>query len=111
VVVPTCDLTVHHGGATTAMTIMTAGVPQLITPPNTHTRAIADALAGFGAAQTIRPLPQEADHELADVLAAGSREILADPRYAERAQALAAEMAELPTPADVVRTMETLTVN
>ena len=108
VVVPTCDLTVHHGGATTAMTIMTAGVPQLITPPNTHTRAIAGVLSAAGAARTIRSELPEGSHDLADAMAADSREILADPRYSRRARALAAEIAALPTPADVVRRMESL---
>src|SRR5688572_15053768 len=32
VVAPTCDLAVHHGGATTAMTLVNSGVPQLIIP-------------------------------------------------------------------------------
>ncbi|ABP54664.1 glycosyltransferase [Salinispora tropica] len=106
-VAPTCDLAVHHGGATTTMAIIAAGVPQVITPPNTHTRAIADALSDFGAAATIRASDQ-ADHELPDVLATSSRELLADSRYTRQAQALAAELATLPTPADIVRTMETL---
>lgn len=107
-VAPTCDLAVHHGGATTTMAVIAAGVPQVITPPNTHTRAIADALSDFGAAVTVHAPPQ-ADHDLADVLAARSRELLADHRYARQAQALAAELAVLPTPADTVRRMETLT--
>jgi len=89
------------------MAIIAAGVPQVITPPNTHTRAIADALSDFGAAATIRASDQ-ADHELPDVLATSSRELLADSRYTRQAQALAAELATLPTPADIVRTMETL---
>src|SRR5262249_36379301 len=33
-VAPTCDLAVHHGGATTATTLLAAGVPQLVIPEN-----------------------------------------------------------------------------
>ncbi|MEW2353463.1 nucleotide disphospho-sugar-binding domain-containing protein [Spirillospora sp. NPDC029432] len=112
VVAPTCDLAVNHGGATTAMTIMTAGVPQLIIPPNTHTRLIARSLADCGAALTVPPRQERdgsaSDREPAEEIAAGCREILSTPRYTRRAQALAKEIATLPTPAEVVRTLETL---
>lgn len=109
VVAPTCDLAVDHAGATTAMTLMTAGVPQVLFPPNSHTVDIAQALTDFGAAVTVPPQRQEAGADPGDVLAAHGREMLASPRYAERAGALAAEMAAMPAPADVVRTLETLT--
>ena len=109
VVAPTCDLTVNHGGATTAMTVIAAGVPQLVIPaPNPHTKTIAQALSGFGAALTVMPEQHGPDQDPAEVIAAGCREILSSPRYAQRARALARENAALPTPSDVVRTLETL---
>jgi UDP:flavonoid glycosyltransferase YjiC (YdhE family) len=101
VVAATCDLVVNHAGATTAMTVMAAGAPQLIYPPNTHTQAIARALTGFGAALTVPPeRPGPAGAEMAGAFAAGCREILSNPRYAERARALASENAALATPAE-----------
>ncbi|RSM81645.1 glycosyltransferase [Kibdelosporangium aridum] len=109
VVIPTCDLVVHHCGATTGMTMMSAGVPQLIVPaPNPHNRAIAEAVSGFGAAIVMLPEELAKEENPAEAIAAGCREILADPRYTERAQALGNEMAALPAPAEVVRELETL---
>jgi UDP:flavonoid glycosyltransferase YjiC (YdhE family) len=108
VVAPTCDLAVHHGGATTSMTFMSAGVPQLIVPPNIHTKAIAQALSGFGAALTVMPRQQEPGRDLAEVIAASCREILSNPRYAQHAQALASENAALSTPAEMVHTLAAL---
>lgn len=108
VVASTCDLAVHHGGATTATTLTNAGVPQLITPDNGYGKAIGEALARFGAALTVTPQQQGFEDDPAEVIAAGCREVLANPRYAQQARAVAAEIATLPTPAEVVRTLETL---
>lgn len=110
VVAPTCDLAVTHAGATTAMTVMAAGVPQLLMPPNTHTRLISRALTDHGAARTVTP-DTGPGREPGEVVAAGCREILATPGYAERARALAEEVAGLPSPADVVRELNTLRLN
>ncbi len=107
VVAPTCDLAVHHGGAATAMTMMNAGVPQLILPENGYAKAVAQALSGFGAALTVLP-QQELDQDPVEVIAASCRELLSSCRYAKQARALAAEIATLPTPSEVVRKIETL---
>lgn len=114
VVARTCDLAVHHGGATTAMTVMAAGVPQVIIPENPpgidrnpHREAIANALSGFGAALTVMP-QQAADQDPAELIAAACREVLASSRHAKQARALASEIAELPAPPEVVRAFESL---
>jgi UDP:flavonoid glycosyltransferase YjiC (YdhE family) len=107
VVASTCDLAVNHGGAAAAMTLMTAGVPQLLVPPNDHTKAIAQALSGFGAALTVLP-QQGPGQDLGELTAAGCREILSTPQFAQQAQALATEIAALPAPCEVVHTLETL---
>jgi UDP:flavonoid glycosyltransferase YjiC (YdhE family) len=115
VVAPTCDLAVHHGGGITATTLMAAGVPQLIIPENPHNvpdsyyrGTIARVLSGFGAGLTIVPNGHGPDQDPAGVIAEGCREVLANPRYARQARALAAEIATLPTPAEVVGMLETL---
>jgi glycosyltransferase len=115
VVAPTCDLAVYHGGGTTATTFLTNGVPQLINPENPpefpynyHRNAIAQAVSGFGAALTVMPREQGPDQDPGAVIAAGCQEILSTPRYAQQAQALATEIATLPTPCEVVHTLETL---
>jgi glycosyltransferase len=107
VVAPTCDLVVHHGGAATAMTFMNAGVPQLITPEVGYAKVVGRDIAGFGGALVVLP-QEEPGRDPAEVIAAGCREILATPRYAERARILAKEIAALPTPEEVVRTLEAL---
>jgi UDP:flavonoid glycosyltransferase YjiC (YdhE family) len=107
VVAPTCDLAVHLGGSTVAMTFMNAGVPQLVIPGTRDARAIAHGLSGYGAAAAVTP-QQGTDQDAVEVIAAGCQEILSAPRYTERARDLAAEIAALPTPADVLRTLEAL---
>jgi glycosyltransferase len=108
VVAPTCDLAVHHGGATTAMTLINAGVPQLIIPDNGYGKAVAEGIRDFGAALMVDRNRPEPDSDPDEVVAAGCRTILSDPGYAERTRALAAEAAQLPTPADVLRQLETV---
>lgn len=108
VVAPTCDLTVNHGGGTTVLTGMAAGVPQLIIPEVARSRAVAQAVSGFGAALTVEPQQQEPDQDWAEMIAAGCREILSSPRYAEQARTLAKEIAALPTPSEVAPRLEAL---
>jgi glycosyltransferase len=108
VVAPTCDLAVHHGGATTAMTLINAGVPQLIVPDNGYGKAVAEAVSGFGAALLVDRNRPPAGQDPDEVIVAGCREILDDPRYAERTRAVAAESAALPTPDEVLREIEAL---
>jgi glycosyltransferase len=108
VVAPTCDLAVHHGGAITAMGLMAAGVPQLIVPENAHTKTVAQALSGFGAALAL-DLGPGSDQDSAKVIADGGQEILSSPYYAQQARSLASEIAALASPADLVPLMESLT--
>jgi glycosyltransferase len=108
VVAPTCDLVVHHGGATTAMTVMNAGVPHLIIPDNGFGAAVARAVSGSGAALMLTPPEQDAAQDPAEAIAAGCQQVLGTPRYTQRARDLAQEIAGLPTPAEVVRTVEKL---
>ncbi|MFD0683229.1 glycosyltransferase [Actinomadura fibrosa] len=109
VVAPTCDLVVNHTGGTTTMTVLAAGAPQLLFPPNTATKAVARAMTGFGSALTVLPERQETEEDKAAAFAAGCREILSTPSYAQRARELARENAALPSPVDTVRAMEALT--
>lgn len=108
VVVPTCDLVLHHGGATSAMTIMAAGVPQLILPENAHTRTVAGALVGYGAGVIFDPAQQSPDTNLAEAITATSQEILSNSHFASRAGDLAREIAGLASPATVAVEVEAL---
>ncbi|WP_331748477.1 nucleotide disphospho-sugar-binding domain-containing protein [Streptomyces sp. NBC_00648] len=106
VVVPTCDLLVHHGGGVTAMTAMNAGVPQLITPEASYMEIVAKALTDFGAGVTVA----SAEQDSTEAILAGCRELLSDARYTQRAGVLAREMAVLPAPAEVASVLEKLAV-
>ncbi|MET9994689.1 nucleotide disphospho-sugar-binding domain-containing protein [Streptomyces mutabilis] len=111
----TCDLAVHHGGATTATTLMANGVPQLVIPenppefpPNYHREAIAKAITDFGAGKTLWPQAQEPDKAPGEVIAAACRELLENPSYTERTQFIAKEISTLPTPSEIVPKLEAL---
>jgi len=111
----TCDLAIHHGGATTATTFVANGVPQLIIPenppefwPNFHRAAIAKAIGDFGAGKMLWPQAQEPDKAPGEVIAAAARELLDDPGYTERTQFLAKEIASLPSPPEIVPMLEAL---
>ena len=114
-VAPTCDLAIHHGGGTTATTFMTHAVPQIIIPenppefpPNYHRYVIAEALTGSGAGYTLEPQKDFPDQNPGTVIATTAQQILDTPHYAQAAQKLANEINSLPTPADLVHTLEDL---
>ncbi len=105
VAVPTCDLMLHHGGGITAMAGMSAGVPQLLTPEAAYGEIIGRALSCFGSGRMLRTEQLSPGQDPADEIAACCAEMLADPAYAQRARALADDIAALPTPPEVVRTL------
>jgi glycosyltransferase len=111
----TCDLAIHHGGATTATTFMANGVPQLIIPenppefwPNFHRKAIATMVSEFGAGKMLWPRAEDPDKAPGEVIAAACRELFDDPSYTERTQFLAKEIASLPSPPEIVTQLEAL---
>ncbi|MEV4150232.1 nucleotide disphospho-sugar-binding domain-containing protein [Amycolatopsis sp. NPDC049691] len=89
------DLVVHHGGSGTTLGALAAGVPQLVLPQGADQFANAEALVGVGAG--VRLLPGELS---ADAVAEQARNAYS---CREAAQAVAAEIAELPSPAEVAR--------
>ncbi|MFC4560984.1 nucleotide disphospho-sugar-binding domain-containing protein [Nocardiopsis mangrovi] len=102
VLAPTCDLILHHGGGVTDMTALHFGVPQLIVNQDISGDAMG-RLADYGAAMMLEP----GRHGAADIAKACGR-MLGDPRFRERAGTLAAEMAALPSPVEVVGLLEGL---
>jgi UDP:flavonoid glycosyltransferase YjiC (YdhE family) len=87
-----------HGGFGTTMGAFANGVPQVVAPIFT-TDQVANGrhVADSGAGLTVNPGPGGVA-EAAALLA----RLLEDPSYAERARAVAAEIAELPHPSDAV---------
>ena len=88
------DLVVHHAGSGTTLGALAAGVPQVLLPQGADQFANAEALTAAGAALTATP----------DTLASAARTLLSgECRAAVRA--LAAEVAAMPSPAEVARTL------
>jgi UDP:flavonoid glycosyltransferase YjiC (YdhE family) len=104
-VLPLCDLVVHYGGSGATMTALAYGVPQIVLAA-----AVADApdnaerVHATGIGVGLSPEEAMACEPVRDACA----RLLDDHRYAERAGAFAAENAAMPTPAEVVATIEAL---
>jgi glycosyltransferase len=103
VVAPTLDLLVHHGGGTTTMTALTAGVPQLLMPSGTFFVMGAQGIADHGSGIMLDP-----DEVSADIVAQACGTLLTDSTYRTRAAELSAEISALPPPAEVVGVLERL---
>ncbi|GAB3949009.1 glycosyltransferase [Streptomyces sparsus] len=101
VLAPTCDVVVNHGGGNTVLGSMAHGVPQVIIPYLPYVVGYSTRLADYGAAKIIAP-----GEDTAETITDAVREILGTPSFQERAESLRAEMAGMPTPAEVVRVLE-----
>lgn len=97
---PAVDLVVHHGGSGTMLGALAHGVPQLVLPQGADQFANADALTKAGAALRL-------DEVTEDAIAASARSLLTDRGGDHRAaaRAIATEIAAMPSPAEVVRTL------
>lgn len=102
-VLPTCDVLVHAGGGQTALTALHAGVPQLVLPNMPKLVPHSRRLTESGVALTLLP-----GEDTADAVVEACRELLSTPSYRKRSQEVAAEMAALPGPAEVLEVLEDL---
>ncbi|MFE1363869.1 nucleotide disphospho-sugar-binding domain-containing protein [Streptomyces anulatus] len=100
---PECDLVVHHGGAGCTMTGLAAGIPQLAIHAGSDQEVIADRVAEAGAARSL----VNAEADAAAVHQAVTR-LLGDPAHRAAARGLRDEMESLPTPADLVSVLSEL---
>ncbi len=93
---PHVDLVVHHGGSGTTLGAFGAGVGQLLLPQGADQFSNADAVlaAGVGA----RLLAAEVTP---DAVAEKARHLLTDSAVRDAAHVLAAEVAAMPSPAEV----------
>jgi UDP:flavonoid glycosyltransferase YjiC (YdhE family) len=101
---PACDLVVHHGGSGTMLTALVNGLPQLLLPrPTADQLDNAERLTAVGAG--LRLLVEETAP--ARIRAAVER-LLHEPGYRVAAAALAAEIAGMPAPGEIVALLEKL---
>jgi UDP:flavonoid glycosyltransferase YjiC (YdhE family) len=101
-VLPLAALVVHHGGSGTTFGCLAAGVPQLVLPQGADQFLNAAMVAGAGAGEQLLPGTAEPDA----VRDAAGRLLGGTARDATRR--LAAEIAAMPPPADVVEQLPEL---
>ncbi|MGW4521078.1 nucleotide disphospho-sugar-binding domain-containing protein [Amycolatopsis sp. NPDC004378] len=100
---PTCDVVIHHGGAGCTMTALTHGVPQLLIPHGLDQEMIGTRVAATGAAISIPSYSASPEK-----IQQATINLLYDPKYRAAARTLAAEAHDLPAPATVVPALEQL---
>jgi UDP:flavonoid glycosyltransferase YjiC (YdhE family) len=98
------DLVVHHGGSGTTLGALAAGVPQLVLPQGADQFTNAAALVTAGAAISLAPA-----EATPDAIAAHARALLAPGLHHDAARELAAEIARMPSPAEVAGRLPELT--
>ena len=91
-----CDAVVSHGGAGTTMAALTRGLPMVVVPLFADQMHNAARIEAMGAGLSVDP------QEAATELAAAVERVLTDPSYGTVSSAVAAELADLPTAADVL---------
>ncbi|MFD4672067.1 nucleotide disphospho-sugar-binding domain-containing protein [Lentzea sp. NPDC058450] len=98
-VLPFCDGIVHHGGAGTLLGALAAGVPQLVEPGPGDRTAHATAITGRGAG--LRAEPREVTPDLLTAL-------IEDAKLQRASGEVRAEIAAMPSPADVADRWESV---
>jgi UDP:flavonoid glycosyltransferase YjiC (YdhE family) len=98
-----CDVVVAHGGSGTTLAALAHGLPLLLLPQGANQFWNAERGAALGVG--IRLLPDEID---ASAAGRSVRALLDEPRFRARAEDLAAEIAAMPAPAQVVPLLEEL---
>lgn len=93
---PHLDLVVHHGGSGTTLGAFGAGLPQLLLPQGADQFTNSDIVRELGGGD--RLLSEEAT---ADGVTEQARRLLTDEPVKAAAQRLAAEVAAMPSPAEV----------
>ncbi len=97
---PHVDVVVHHGGSGTTLGALAAGVPQLVLPQGADHFANAEALCTAGAALSLQP------GELSSEAVTGhTRTLLGRNDHRDAARAIAGEIARMPSPDEVARTL------
>jgi UDP:flavonoid glycosyltransferase YjiC (YdhE family) len=100
---PGSSLLIHHGGSGTTASALHHGIPQVVLPAFADNPASAALVAqrGLGLAHD----PKTVDvPTLQDMV----KRVLTEPAFAAAAREVAAEMANQPSPADVIRRVEGL---
>jgi UDP:flavonoid glycosyltransferase YjiC (YdhE family) len=99
---PYCDVVVNQGG-TAILPILAHGLPLLVLPQGANQFHNAEACVAAGVGRSLQPAGITADSVKREV-----RLLLDDPSYKASADAVGAEIAAMPGPADAVPLLERL---
>ncbi|GAA2609136.1 DUF1205 domain-containing protein [Dactylosporangium fulvum] len=102
---PTCDVLVHHGGSGTGLTATAYGRAQLVLPQLVDEFDYGRLLAVAGAGITV---PDRAGQDDVAGLAEALRALLEEPSYTAAARELSAQMRLAPSPGAIVHQLERL---
>lgn len=102
-VLPSCAALVQQGGASTLMTALTYGVPQLILPQVSDQHFNGERLAGSGAGTWLSP-GETSVEVVRDTVA----DLIAAPHWREAAELMSDRIRRAPSPAEVVAVLEAL---
>jgi UDP:flavonoid glycosyltransferase YjiC (YdhE family) len=100
-VFPLCAAVLAHGGSGTTLGALAHGLPLLLVPQGADQFDNAARCERAGAAIVLRP-----DELTADAVRASLRRLLDEPSYRSAAQAVAAEIAAMPTAVEAVPAIE-----
>ncbi|NUT46499.1 MAG: glycosyltransferase family 1 protein [Saccharothrix sp.] len=97
---PYTDLVVHHGGSGTTMGSFSAGVPQLVVPQGADQFSNAEMVAEGGMGDQLL-----GGDVTAEAITTTARRLLTDDAVRDAARTIAAEVAAMPSPHDVARSL------
>lgn len=99
-VLPHCTAVVHHAGAGTTFGVLAHALPAVAVPQSADNFRIAARLMATGSAHTLMPA-----EVTADTLRQALHSVLDNPGYRDAARRLAAEIAAMPAPEEVVASL------
>ncbi|MCI2418794.1 glycosyltransferase [Saccharopolyspora sp. K220] len=102
---PHVDLVVHHGGSGTTLGAFGAGLPQLLLPQGADQFTNADTVFELGVGDRLL-----GEQVTAEAVTEQARRLLTDESVHSAAERLAAEVAAMPTPAEVAAQLPALAV-
>jgi UDP:flavonoid glycosyltransferase YjiC (YdhE family) len=101
---PSCEVVIAHGGAGTVLSALTAGVPLVLLPSGSPSQLrMTEACLRRGVADR----PDDGGASIA-ALRAAIEEVVVDQRFRHAARDVAAEIAAMPPPEQVVPLLEEL---
>jgi UDP:flavonoid glycosyltransferase YjiC (YdhE family) len=98
---PHATLVVHHGGSGTTLAALTTGTPQLILPQGADQFANAEALTTAGAALTLNQ-----EEQTTEAITEQAKTLLSQNNHREAAKTIAKEIAQMPSPEQVAKTLQ-----